>query len=84
MQNLHRSSFTNYWRKLDIHQMSRGQVFSRTSGRLQAAEVAAAVAPCRHRPATARPRHGRRRFEITEKAPTRAFSWLKVATTAFK
>ena len=25
-----------------------------------------------------------RRFVITEKAPTRAFSWLKVATTAFK
>ena len=24
-----------------------------------------------------------RRFVITEKAPTRAFSWLKVATTAF-
>ena len=24
-----------------------------------------------------------RRFEITEKAPTRAFSWLKPATTAF-
>ena len=24
-----------------------------------------------------------RRFAITEKAPTRAFSWLKVATTAF-
>ena len=23
------------------------------------------------------------RFEITEKAPTRAFSWLKAATTAF-
>ena len=23
-----------------------------------------------------------RRFEITEKAPTRAFSWLKLATTA--
>ena len=23
------------------------------------------------------------RFEITEKAPTRAFSWLKTATTAF-
>ena len=63
--------------------MSLGQVFSRTSGRLQAAEVAAAVAPCRHRPATARPRHGRRRFEITEKDPTRAFSWLKAATTAF-
>ena len=24
-----------------------------------------------------------RRFVITEKAPTRAFSWLKAATTAF-
>ena len=24
-----------------------------------------------------------RRFMITEKAPTRAFSWLKTATTAF-
>ena len=24
-----------------------------------------------------------RRFVITEKAPTRAFAWLKVATTAF-
>ena len=24
-----------------------------------------------------------RRFVITENAPTRAFSWLKVATTAF-
>ena len=24
-----------------------------------------------------------RRFEITEKAPTRAFFWLKAATTAF-
>ena len=24
-----------------------------------------------------------RRFVITEKAPTRAFSWLKMATTAF-
>ena len=24
-----------------------------------------------------------RRFVITEKAPTRAFSWLKVATTSF-
>ena len=24
-----------------------------------------------------------RRFVITEKAPTRTFSWLKVATTAF-
>ena len=24
-----------------------------------------------------------RRFIITEKAPTRAFSWLKAATTAF-
>ena len=24
-----------------------------------------------------------RRFVITEKAPTRAFSWLKTATTAF-
>ena len=24
-----------------------------------------------------------RRFVITEKAPTRAFSWLKVATTGF-
>ena len=26
---------------------------------------------------------GSRRFVITEKAPTRAFSWLKAATTAF-
>ena len=25
-----------------------------------------------------------RRFVITEKSPTRAFSWLKAATTAFK
>ena len=24
-----------------------------------------------------------RRFVVTEKAPTRAFSWLKAATTAF-
>ena len=28
-------------------------------------------------------RRSTRRFIITEKAPTRAFSWLKVATTAF-
>ena len=27
--------------------------------------------------------HTVRRFVITEKAPTRAFSWLKAATTAF-
>ena len=29
------------------------------------------------------PKSSIRRFVITEKAPTRAFSWLKVATTAF-
>ena len=29
------------------------------------------------------PRSSIRRFVITEKAPTRAFSWLKAATTAF-
>ena len=43
-------------------------------------------------PAQSRPMHGAgtsaskrsiRRFVITEKAPTRAFSWLKAATTAF-
>ena len=29
------------------------------------------------------PSNSIRRFVITEKAPTRAFSWLKAATTAF-
>ena len=29
------------------------------------------------------PKRSIRRFVITEKAPTRAFSWLKAATTAF-
>ena len=29
------------------------------------------------------PKSSIRRFVITEKAPTRAFSWLKAATTAF-
>ena len=28
-------------------------------------------------------KNSNRRFVITEKAPTRAFSWLKAATTAF-
>ena len=35
------------------------------------------------RVATSAPKSSIRRFEITEKAPTRAFSWLKAATTAF-
>ena len=56
--------------------MSLGQVFSRTSGRLQAAEVAAAVAPCRHRPATARPRHGRRGRDQPSCRPPLALSLL--------
>ena len=32
---------------------------------------------------TSASRSSNRRFVITEKAPTRAFSWLKAATTAF-
>ena len=32
---------------------------------------------------TSAPKSSIRRFVITEKAPTRAFSWLKAATTAF-
>ena len=32
---------------------------------------------------TSVPKSSIRRFVITEKAPTRAFSWLKAATTAF-
>ena len=34
-------------------------------------------------PATSASKSSIRRFVITEKAPTRAFSWLKAATTAF-
>ena len=33
--------------------------------------------------ATSASKRSIRRFKITEKAPTRAFSWLKAATTAF-
>ena len=65
---------------------------------LGAESAAAARAADRARPPAAAPRGERgrglavlrsaskisiRRFVITEKAPTRAFSWLKAATTAF-
>ena len=51
-----------------------------------------ATLPCHHSEASCSPSHSYllvlqkrsiRRFVITEKAPTRAFSWLKAATNAF-
>ena len=36
-----------------------------------------------HTPPNSASKSSIRRFVITEKAPTRAFSWLKAATTAF-
>ena len=41
-------------------------------------------APCLLIVASSASKSSIRRFVITEKAPTRAFSWLKAATTAFK
>merc|ERR1711884_715289 len=40
-------------------------------------------APCLLIVASSASKSSIRRFVITEKAPTRAFSWLKAATTAF-
>ena len=42
-----------------------------------------AAAPDQSELSTSASKSSIRRFVITEKAPTRAFSWLKAATTAF-
>ena len=50
---------------------------------LQMSAPSTAPAAATHTLVTSASKSSNRRFVITEKAPTRAFSWLKAATTAF-
>ena len=53
------------------------------SGAVLHPQVSSGPIPARQRVTCSASKSSIRRFVITEKAPIRAFSWLKAATTAF-